>query len=240
MDDGVVRVLSESSGSALLGTSLRNQFTGASVLPLQPACITNSREKEVVGKELHVGDFDVLVQVVNLDTAVIVDVDILFLGDSEVLVVVQPLSIPHSLTELQFTSQLATPPVHGRNMSLPASEQKILSVPGVILNIWPEAVELQLKSFLRSLDTNVACNVALSDLVCLFQLVLGLQESRRVFQKNFSILCLERRIVGSLVQCAEVCAQLLIPDTLDLDCLAAAILVVGFLLPLLEGNFVCA
>jgi len=72
----------------------------------------------MVWQELHVGDLDVFLQAMELNTAVIVNVDILLLRDGEVLVVVKPPGVSYGLAELQFASQFALPPVHRGDMAL--------------------------------------------------------------------------------------------------------------------------
>ena len=93
VQDSIVRVLAKGSWGALLCGDLSNEFAGTGVLVLQPASISDGGEEEVKGQELHVCDVDVILQRLDLDTLVVVDIDVLLLSDGEELIVVQPLRV---------------------------------------------------------------------------------------------------------------------------------------------------
>ena len=48
-------------------------------------------------QELHVGDLDVFLQAMQLNTTMIVNVDVLLLRDGEILVVVKPPGVSYGL-----------------------------------------------------------------------------------------------------------------------------------------------
>lgn len=77
-------------------------------------------------------DLGVFPQAVQLDAVAVVYVDVLFLRDGKVLVVVQPLDVPDHLAQLQLAAQLALAPVHGRDVALSACQQQLPPVPRVL------------------------------------------------------------------------------------------------------------
>jgi len=54
----------------------------------------------MVREELHVDDLSVLPQAVQFDAVRIVDIDVFFLGQGKVLVIMKPLRITNRLAEL--------------------------------------------------------------------------------------------------------------------------------------------
>ena len=94
---------------------LADECTCRSILVLEVPRRANRSEQEVVRQELQPVDVRVLLQLVNLDTGIVIDVNIFLLRRREEAAVVQPFDIPHRLPHLNLTTQLsrlpnATPP----------------------------------------------------------------------------------------------------------------------------------
>lgn len=99
-------------------------------------------QEKVIWQKLHLCDFSVLLQAMQLHAIVVVDVDIFLLSSSKILVVVQPLDVANNFSQLSFAAQLAFSPIHGRNVTLLSAEQQVSSVSRVIKHIRAHIVEL--------------------------------------------------------------------------------------------------
>ena len=158
-----------------------------------------------------------LPETMDLHAGMVVDVDVLLLGDGEELIVVKPTTVSHRLCKLQLAPQPPFPPVHRSHMALASGEQEATTVPGILGDVWSKALQLELEALLGRLDVDVPSDLVLPYLVRLLELVLGLQEARFILEENLGILGLERGVLVFYFQRLQLSTQLLILDTSNGD-----------------------
>ena len=98
--DGIVRILGESSGRSFASRELGNNLPCGRIGVPQKSAVLNTSKQKVIGQELQVCDFDVLLETVDLDSDMVIDVCMLLLGHSKVLVVVQPFGVSDQLVQM--------------------------------------------------------------------------------------------------------------------------------------------
>lgn len=171
---------------------------------------------------------DMLVQTVQLDTSMIVYVDVFLLRDGEVLVVMQPFGVANRLSQLQLTTQFACSPVHRRNMTLSSRKQQVSAIPRIVCTIRSHVLQLQLEALLGCLDANILFDLILTDLVRPLQLPFRLDESGLILEQDLRILGLQRRIFVLGLDRLETVAQFPIPNALRMHSFSSAISLLCF------------
>lgn len=124
VDEGVVGVLRHGLARAELGAHLGDELAGRGVLVLEVASVSlgikqgvridskvgekereskrthDRREEKVVREELHLVDLDVVAELVDLESALVVDVDVLLLRDGIEGLIVKPADGANGLAEV--------------------------------------------------------------------------------------------------------------------------------------------
>ncbi|CCF47131.1 hypothetical protein CH063_15639, partial [Colletotrichum higginsianum] len=107
-------------------------------------------------------------------------------------------------------------------MTLASREQEFSAVAGVLANVRAKLLQLQLETLLRRRDGDALGDLILADLVGPLEFRFGFEEAARVLEQDLSIPGLDRGVAVLALEPREVGAQLLVPDRLDVDVLAAA------------------
>lgn len=143
-------------------------------------------------------------QVVQFHAVPVVDIYVLFLRHGKVLVVVQPFGVAYRLVELQFASELALAPVHGRDVTLASSQKQFAPVAAVVANVRSQVIELQIEALLCRRHAHFCHDGLLREFPRLFQLVLCFEKSARVLQQDLGVFCLDRRILVLFFELLQV------------------------------------
>jgi hypothetical protein len=193
MENGVIGILRHSGWRTFPRRMLGYNLASGRVRVAKKAAVLNASQKEMVGKKFKVCGFNVFAETMNLNTSVIVDVSVLFLGKGKILVVMQPFGITNRLVQMQFAAWLASSPFTRCNMTFSPSQEEASAIPRVICSVRAH-VKLELDRLLCLLNAHGPPYLILADFVGTLQLAFWLQKAFLGFEQDLRILRPQYRV----------------------------------------------
>mmetsp|Transcript_24084 Transcript_24084/g.67858 ORF Transcript_24084/g.67858 Transcript_24084/m.67858 type:complete len:282 (+) Transcript_24084:448-1293(+) len=169
---------------------LRNQLAGRGVLVLEPTGPADAGQQPMVRKEVDAEWIDVIVQLVNFRTGVVVNVHVVCLGGCEHAVVVQEACIPNSFLHVKLGLERQLLAVEERHVpSLPV-QHGAASRTIVLETVWGVAVQLQIEDVPTSLFVQmIPLQLNLRQTGRAFHIILSLHEPGRFRVENDLGIC---------------------------------------------------
>lgn len=126
------------------------------------------------GEELDAVDLDVLSELVHLEPLLVVDVDVLLLGDGAERLVVQPLDVAHRLAQVELRVERRRQGVERRDVAEAASEGEVAAVARVVEGVRAKLGQVEREGGGLGGEGAVGEDVALGDAPGALEVGLGL------------------------------------------------------------------